>query len=75
VFDAGFARQRGKMLALRLFPLDARFTRVLNAEDAPGTGQRASQRRLVIQIALDAVDALSRQRRGPVAVRLARQAA
>src|SRR5437868_15518993 len=72
VFDAGFPRQRRKTLALRLFPLDARLPRVLHAEDAPGAGQRTAQRRLVIEIALDDVDAMARQRRRPLALRLAR---
>ena len=75
VFDAGLARHRRKALALRLFPLDARLPRVLHAEDAPRAGQRTAQRRLVIQIALDDVDAVTRQGRRPLAVRLARQAA
>ena len=75
VFDAGLARQRRKTLALRLFPLDARLPRVLHAEDAPRAGQRIAQRRLVIEIALDDVDAVARQRRRPFAIRLARQAA
>src|SRR5271156_3397214 len=75
VFDAGLARQRRKTLALRLFPLDARLPRVLHAEDAPRAGQRAAQRRLVIEIAFDDSDALVSQRRHPRAVRLARQAA
>src|SRR5271163_2828380 len=75
VFDAGFARQRSKTLALRLFPLDARLTRVLHAENAPRAGQRTAQRRLVLEIALDDVDAMARQRRRPLAVWLARQAA
>src|SRR5438477_8259841 len=75
VFDAGLARQCRKTLALRLFPLDARLPRVLHAEDAPRAGQRTAQRRLVIQIALDDVDAVARQRGRPLAVRLARQAA
>src|SRR6202030_2567394 len=60
-------------LALRLFPLDARLPRILHAEDAPRAGQRTAQRRLVIEIALDDVDAVSRRR--PLAVRLAREAA
>src|SRR5258707_11029397 len=75
VFDAGLARQRRKALALSLFPLDARLRRVLHSEDAPRAGQRKAQRRLVIEIALDDVDALARKRRRPLAVRLARQAA
>src|SRR4029077_14465999 len=75
VFDAGLARQLRKTLALRLFPLDARLPRVLHAEDAPRAGQRTAQRRLVIEIALDDVDALACQRRRPFAIRLARQAA
>src|SRR5256885_1202387 len=75
VFDAGFARQPRKTLALLLFPLDARLRRVLHAEDAPRAGQRTAQRRLVIEIALDDVDAVARQRRRPLAVRRARQAA
>ncbi len=75
MFDAGLARQRRKTLALRLFPLDARLPRVLHAEDAPRAGQRTAQRRLVIEIALDDVDAMARQRHRPLAVRLARQAA
>ena len=75
VFDAGLARQRRETLALLLFPLDARLPGVLYAEDAPRASQRTAQRRLVIEIALDDVDALTRQRRRPLAVRLARQAA
>src|ERR1700722_11248189 len=75
VLDAGLARQRRKTLALRFFPLDARLRRVLHAEDTPRAGQRTAQRRLVIEIALDDVDALARQRRRLLAVRLARQAA
>src|SRR5882757_2871054 len=75
VFDAGLARQRRKTLALRFFPLDARLPRVLHGEDAPHAGQRTAQRRLVIEIALDNVDALACQRRRPLAVRLAREAA
>src|SRR5258707_10496071 len=75
VFDAGLARQCRKTLTLRLFPLDARLPRILYAEDAPRAGQRTAQRRFVIEIALDNVDALARQRRGPLAVRLARHAA
>jgi hypothetical protein len=39
VFGAGLARQYRKTLALRLFPLDARLSRVLHAEDTPGDGQ------------------------------------
>src|SRR5258708_7816264 len=74
VFDAGLARQRRQTLALRLFPLDARLPSVLHAEDAPRAGQRTAQRRLVIEIAFDDVDALARQRCCPLAVRLARQA-
>src|SRR5437899_3745340 len=75
MFDAGLARQRRKTLALRLFPLDARLRRVLHAEDAPRASQRSAKRRLVIEIALDDVDALARQRRRPLAVRLAGHAA
>src|SRR5438445_8949389 len=74
VFDAGLARQRRKTFALRLFPLDTRLPRVLHAEDAPRAGQRTAQRRLVIEIALDDVDAVARQRRRPLALRLAREA-
>jgi hypothetical protein len=48
---------------------------VRNAEDLPSAGQRTAQRRLVIEIALDDVDALARQRRRSLALRLARQAA
>src|ERR1700688_5180204 len=75
VFDASLTRQRRKTLALRLFSLDARLQRVLHAEDAPRAGQRTAQRRLVIEIALDDVDAVARQRRRPLAVRHPRQAA
>src|SRR5438132_8769143 len=75
VFDAGLARQCRKTLALRLFTLDARLPGVLHAEDAPRAGQRTAQRYLVIEIALDDVDAKARQRPRPLAVRLARQAA
>src|ERR1017187_1031842 len=74
VFDAGLARQRCETLALRLFPLDARLPRVLHAEDAPRAGQRTTQCRLVIEIALHDVDAIARQPGRPLAVRLARQA-
>src|ERR1700693_4929388 len=75
MFDASLARQYRKTLALRLFPLDARLPRVLHAEDAPRAGQRTAQRRLIIEIALDDVDAVARQRNRPLAIRLARQAA
>src|ERR1700674_22377 len=75
VFHASLARQRRKTLSLRLFPLDARLPGVLYAEDAPHASQRTAQRRLVIKIALDDVDALTRQRRRLLASRLARQAA
>src|SRR5713101_4360410 len=75
VFDAGRARQHRKTLALRLFPLDAPLRRGLYAEDAPGAGQRTAQRGLVIEIALDDLDAVARQRRRPLAVRPPRQAA
>src|SRR5947209_1098488 len=75
VFDTGLARQRRQTLALRLFPLDTRLPRVLHAEDAPRAGQRTAQRRLVIQIALDDVDAVAGQRRRLLALRLARHAA
>src|SRR2546429_8499050 len=70
----GLARPRRKTLALRLFPLDTRLPRVLHAEDAPRAGQRTAQRRLVIEIALDDVGAVARQRRRPLALRLAREA-
>src|SRR5437764_14887188 len=62
MFDAGLARQRRQTLALRLFPFDTGLPRVLHAEDAPRSGQRTAQRRLVIEIALDDVDALARKR-------------
>src|SRR4029077_8889108 len=75
VFDAGLARQRRQTLTLLLFPLGTRLPRVLHAEDAPRAGQRTAQRRLVIEVALDDVDAVARQRRRPFALRLARQAA
>src|SRR6201987_501560 len=75
VFDAGLAPQRRKTLALRLSPPDPRLPRVLHADDAPRAGQRTAQRRLVIEIALDDVDAMARQRRRPLALRLARQTA
>src|SRR5438093_8251678 len=75
MFDAGLARQRRETLALRLFPLDTRLPCVLHAEDAPRAGQRTAQRRLVIEIALYDVDTLARQRRRPLAIRAARQAA
>src|SRR5438874_11767940 len=63
VFNADLARQRRKTLALRLFPLDARLPRVLYAKDAPRAGRRTAQRRLVVEIALDNVHAVARQRR------------
>src|SRR6516162_6381268 len=75
VFNAGLARQCRKTLALRLFPLDPRLRRVLYAEDAPRAGQRTAEGRLVIEIALDDVDALARHGRRPLAVRRSRQAA
>src|SRR5579862_2305920 len=75
VFDAGLTRECCQALALRLFPLDARFARVLHGEDTPRAGQRTAQRRLVIQIALDDIDSLMSQRRGPLAFRLACQTA
>src|SRR5260370_41510524 len=77
VFDASLARQCRKTLALRLFPLGARLSRVLHAEDTPRAGQCTAQRHLLIEIALDDVDALARQRqrRRPLAVRRSRQAA
>src|SRR6267154_2313921 len=61
VFDAGLARKRRKTLALRFFPLDARLQRVLHAEDSPRAVQRTAQRCLVIEIALDDVDAETRE--------------
>src|SRR5438874_3978988 len=72
-FDPGLARQGRKTLALRHFPLDARLQRVLHAEDAPRAGQRTAQRRLVIEIALDDVDAVAGERYRPLALRLARE--
>jgi hypothetical protein len=75
VLDTDLARQRRQTLALRFFPLDTSLPRVLHAEDAPRAGQRSAQRRLVIEIALDEVDAMARQRRRLLALRLARQAA
>ncbi len=75
MFDAGLACQRRKTLPLHLFPLNARLQGVLHAEDAPRAGQRTAQRTLVIEIALDDVDAVARQRSRPLAVRRARQAA
>src|SRR5438552_10038867 len=77
VFYAGLARQRRKTLALRLFPLDARLSRVLHAEDAPRASQCTAQRRLVIEIAFNNVDidALAGQRCRPLAIRLSREAA
>ena len=59
LFDPGCAPECCQALALRLFPLDCRFTCVLHGEDAPRAGQRIPQRRLVIEIALDDVDALA----------------
>src|ERR1700731_3446015 len=63
-FHAGPPPQRPQTLPLRLFPLDARLQRGLHAEDAPHTGQRTAQRRLLIEIAPNEVDvdALARQR-------------
>ena len=75
VFDTGLACQRRQTLALRFFPLDTCLPRVLHAEDAPRAGQRSAQCRLVIEIALDDVDAVARQRRRLLALRVARQAA
>src|SRR5260370_7835240 len=59
MFDAGFARQRRKALALRLFPLDARLSRVLHAEDAPDAGQRTAQPRFVVKTPLHNVAPLA----------------
>src|SRR5580658_810654 len=70
VFNAGIARQRRKALSLRLFALDARPPGVLHAEDAPRAGQRTAQSHPVIQIAFDDLNALVRQRRGPLVSRL-----
>jgi hypothetical protein len=64
-----------KTLALRLFPLDASLPRVLHAEDAPRADQRTAQRRLVVEITLNNVDAVARQRCRPLAVWRSRQAA
>src|SRR2546423_15018109 len=75
VFAAGLARQRRETLALRLLPLHARLRRGLYAEDAPRAGQCTAQRRLVVEVTLDDVDAVTRQRRCPLAARRARQAA
>jgi hypothetical protein len=75
VFDASLARQHRKTLALRFFPRGTRLRDVLHAEDAPRAGQCTKQRSLVIEIAPDDVDALARQRRRRLTVRLARQAA
>src|SRR5258706_4274873 len=66
---------RLKPMPTHISPLYARLRRVLHAEDAPRAGQRTAQRRFVIEVALDDVDALFRERRRPLAVRLARQAA
>src|SRR5690349_19804616 len=74
VFDTGLARQRRETLALRLFSLDARFPRVLHAEDAPRAGQRTAQSHLVVEITFDDFDALARQRPRLFTVRVARQA-
>jgi hypothetical protein len=60
VFDAGFARQCRKTLALRLLPFDARLPRILHAEDAPCAGQSTAQRCLVIEVALYDLDAIAR---------------
>jgi len=60
------------MLGMGLLLLDARLRRVLHTENAPGTGQRTLQHRFVIEIALDDFNALARQRRRPLAVRLSR---
>jgi len=73
VLDSGLARQRRKTLALRLFPLNTRLQRGLYAEDTPHAGQRTAQRRLVIEIAFDDLDAVARQRCRLLAIRLPRQ--
>src|SRR4029077_7063141 len=75
LFNTRFASERRETVALRLFTLDSRLARVLHAEDAPDTFQRTAQRGLVIEVALYDVDAVARQRRRPLAVRLSRQAA
>src|SRR3989441_6965163 len=75
VFHTDLARQRRQTFALRFFPLDTGLPRVLHAEDAPRAGQCSAQSRLVIEIALDDVDAIARQRRRLLALGLARQAA
>jgi hypothetical protein len=57
VFDASLARQRGKTLALRFFPLDPASPAFFTPEDVRSAGQRTPQRRLVIEIACDDADA------------------
>jgi len=59
VFGARLARQRRKTLALRLFAFDTSLQSILHTEDAPRAGQRTAQSRLVIEIALDHVDAVA----------------
>ena len=61
--------------SIDLFPLGAGLSRVLDAEDAPHGGQRPAQRRLVIKIAFDDIDAAASQLRRSLALGLARQAA
>src|SRR4029077_4853313 len=73
--DAGLTSQCRETLALRLFPLDARLPGILYAEDPPRASQRTTQGCLVIEITLDDFDALVRQRRCRLTVRLARQTA
>src|SRR5258708_34689467 len=73
MLNAGLAGQHRKTFALRLFPLSASLSCVLNGKDAPDASQRRAQRRLVIEIALDDIDVLTRQCHCPLTVRFSGQ--
>ena len=71
VLHALFARGLGEALALLFFALDAGLPGVLHGERAPGAVERGDERRGVVQIAGDDLDALLGERAAGVAVGLA----
>ena len=73
-----YARVPGQLrqpLSLFLFALDAGFPRVLDGEHAPRPSKRARQRRRIVEIARDDLDALRAQRAGRVSVGVPRHGA
>ena len=75
VLDALVAGHAGQSLALLFFLFDARFPGVLDREHAPGAGQRALERGLILQVALNHFGAQLGRSLGGVAVRFARHGA